>query len=540
MQPDMQSNSQPNLQPNFLLFITDQQRADHVGSYGNALLQTPALDALADQGWSADRFYVASPICMPNRATLMTGRMPSAHGVRHNGIALSQRATTFVERLRDAGYATALVGKSHLQNMTGIGPAWPPASGKLARGEAWRPEPGDYDQEWGPMWRDHPGHDVKTPFYGFDTVRLALDHGDQVGGHYARWLAREHPEVRRLWGPEHAFSTPDFVLTQHRQAWRTRVPEECSTTAYIGDQTIAQLRRHATGQAPFFIQCSFPDPHHPYTPPGKYWDQYRPDDVKLPESFHASQAAHHHPPPHVAWLYRQRDLNMAVKHTPAVFACTEREAREAIALNYGSISHIDATIGRVMQALRDTGLDENTVVIFTSDHGDFFGDHQLLFKGPIHYQSLIRTPFIWRDPQALPAAARSQALCSTADIAATVLARAGVPAYNGMQGQSLLPLMSGATETVRDALLIEEEGQRTMFGFPGRTRMRTLQTARHRLSVYADADWGELYDLHEDPHELRNLWHDPAAEARRGELLMALSQTMIRHAETSPNPTAIA
>lgn len=528
------------MQPNFLLFITDQQRADHLGSYGNAIVRTPELDALAAQGWSADRFYVASPICMPNRATLMTGRMPSVHGVRHNGIPLSQRATTFVERLRGAGYATALVGKAHLQNMTGNGPAWPPAGGDGTQGEAWTAEPGDYDQEWGPLWRTDPAHDLDMPFYGFGRVALAVDHGDQVWGHYERWLAQEHPEARRLWGAEHALPAPEFELTRHHQAWRTRVPEECSTNAYIGDQTIALLREHAAGGKPFFIQCSFPDPHHPFTPHGKYWDMYRPEDVELPASFHACAAPGHRPPPHVAWLHEQRDRNQAVKHTPAIFACTEREAREAIALNYGSISHIDATIGRVMQALRQTGLDRNTVVIFTSDHGDYLGDHQLLLKGPVHYQSLIRTPFIWRDPQAAPAAPRSQALCSTADIAATVLARAGLPAYNGMQGQSLLPLMSGAATAVRDAALIEEEGQRTMFGFAGRTRMRTLQTPRHRLSVYADADWGELYDLQEDPHELRNLWSDPAAAALRGELLMTLARSMIRHAETSPHPTAIA
>lgn len=528
------------LQPNFLLFITDQQRADHVGSYGNAMLRTPALDALAEQGWSADRFYVASPICMPNRATLMTGRLPSVHGVRHNGIPLSQRATTFVERLRSAGYCTALIGKSHLQNMTGKAAVWPPAGSAAWQGEAWAAEPGNYEQEWGPLWRTEPGHDLDTPFYGFERVALAVDHGDQVWGHYERWLARTHPEVRRLWGPEHALPTPDFELARHHQAWRTRVPEECSATAYIGDQTVAQLRQQAASGQPFFIQCSFPGPHHPYTPHGKYWDMYRPEDVALPESFHASAARDHQPPPHVAWLHRQRDESQAIKHTPAVFACTAREAREAIALNYGAISHIDATIGRVMQALSDTGLGANTVVIFTSDHGDFFGDHQLLFKGPIHYQGLIRTPFIWRDPQALPAAARSQALCSTADIAATVLARAGLPAYNGMQGASLLPLMAGHKSQLRDALLIEEEGQRTMFGFTGRTRMRTLQTARHRLSVYADADWGELYDLQEDPHELRNLWRDPAAAAWRSELLLALSQAMIRNAETSPGPSALA
>ena len=105
--------------PNFLFIITDQQRADHLGAYGNAIVQTPHVDSLARAGFRADRFYVATPICMPNRATLMTGRMPSVHGVRHNGIELSLEETTFVDVLREAGYRTALVGKGHLQNITG-------------------------------------------------------------------------------------------------------------------------------------------------------------------------------------------------------------------------------------------------------------------------------------------------------------------------------------------------------------------------------------------------------------------------------------
>src|SRR5216684_6586151 len=103
--------------PSFLFIITDQQRADHLGAYGNAIVGTPHIDSLARAGFRAERFYVASPICMPNRASLMTGRMPSVHGVRHNGIPLSLDATTFADLLRDAGYRTAMVGKSHLQNM---------------------------------------------------------------------------------------------------------------------------------------------------------------------------------------------------------------------------------------------------------------------------------------------------------------------------------------------------------------------------------------------------------------------------------------
>ena len=105
--------------PNFLFFIADQLRCDHLGCYGNTVVRTPNIDALAKSGWSSDAFYVASPICMPNRATLMTGRMPSVHGVRHNGIPLSLQASTFVDRLRLAGYRTSLIGKSHLQNMAG-------------------------------------------------------------------------------------------------------------------------------------------------------------------------------------------------------------------------------------------------------------------------------------------------------------------------------------------------------------------------------------------------------------------------------------
>src|SRR5512138_440208 len=137
--------------PNFLLIVTDQQRWDHVGAYGNPVLRTPNIDTIAARGWLAERFYVASPACMPNRASLMTGRLPSLHGARHNGIPLSLGATTFVELLREAGWRTSLVGKSHLQNMCGFPAAWPPAERRLSR-EAEREVPGAYWQEWGPFW----------------------------------------------------------------------------------------------------------------------------------------------------------------------------------------------------------------------------------------------------------------------------------------------------------------------------------------------------------------------------------------------------
>ena len=132
--------------PNFLLFITDQQRADHLGCYGNRHVRTPAIDALAHAGWCADEFHTATPICMPNRASLMTGRMPSRHGVRHNGIELSLDEMTFVEALREAGYATAHIGKSHLQNIEVIPPGYPREGEARRHREARREGPGRHGQ----------------------------------------------------------------------------------------------------------------------------------------------------------------------------------------------------------------------------------------------------------------------------------------------------------------------------------------------------------------------------------------------------------
>ncbi len=519
---------------NFLLIVTDQQRCDHIGAYGNRIVATPHIDRLAARGWVADRFYVASPACMPNRASLMTGRLPSLHGVRHNGIPLSLGAATFVDVLKRAGWRAGLVGKSHLQNMSGKPAAWPPAARRLAR-EAQAPCAGNYEQEWGPNWRDRPGFELDLPLYGFDDVSLAVDHGDRVLGHYWRWLEQAHPDVAALAGSEHALPAPEYRLTFSGQAWRTRVPEECSTTSWIAEETIGRLRTYAAGAAPFFLQCSFPDPHHPFTPPGRFWDMYRPEDMELPASFHASID----PPPHVAWLRAQRDAGQAVKRTPAAFACDEREAREAIALNYGSIAHIDEAIGRVLRELDRLSLAQDTIVIFTSDHGDFLGDHQLLLKGPIHYQGLIRTPFIWADPLD-PAGRRSDALCSAIDLAPTILSRAGVPGYNGMQGRILDCIDQEAGADARQSVLIEDEVQRILFGFDRPPRLRTLVTQQWRLTLYANATWGELYDLAADPGECRNLWHDPAQAKVRSDLMAELIRQMTLHGETSPYASALA
>jgi arylsulfatase A-like enzyme len=462
--------------------------------------------------------------------------MPSRHGVRHNGIELSFDETTFVEALRAAGYATAHVGKSHLQNIEIIPPGYPREGQPRRKHEARREGPGRHGQEIWKRWEDDPDCDIETPFYGFDTVDLVIHHADTAYGHWRRWLRAQTREADRLIGPENAPASPGLELAKCRQAWRTRVPEELYPTAWIADRSIARLREMAKGPKPWFLHCSFPDPHHPFTPPGRYFDMAKPEDVPAPRSFHAR---HEGLAPHLRWLYEMRDTGRALKHTQALFACSEREAREAIALNYGSIACIDDAIARVMKETAVNGDGRDTVVIFTSDHGDFLGDHQLLLKGPVHYRGLVRVPFIWSDP-AGPKGQRSTALSQTTDIAPSILERAGVEPWNGIQGHSLIPVISGKRQRLRERLLIEEEGQRYYMGFPDRVRMRSVITDRYRLSLYDGVPWGELYDRREDPDELLNRWDDSASRGLRGSLSDELVRAMLEHSETSPYPTQIA
>lgn len=527
--------------PNFLLFITDQHRADHLGCYGNTIVQTPNIDRLAARGTRFENFYVTCPICMPNRATLMTGRMPSLHGVRQNGIPLPLDAVTFTELLRHAGYRTALIGKSHLQNFSAAplvhgmpepDPAklMPPASLREAR----RPAADNrlYDQEQPDTWRSEQGYEPTLPFYGFDEVAVAIGHGDQVTGHYDRWLRARHPDPDNLRGPDNALPANGDVWAP--QAWRTRIPEALYPTSFVAAETVAFLERHAAdgGDAPFFVQCSFPDPHHPFTPPGKYFDMYDPADVPAP-------AAYHHPkeklPPHVATLHAARAAGGVNKSGYTVFACTEREARGAIALNYGMITMIDDAIGQVLGAIDRLGLGDNTVIVFTTDHGDFMGDHQLLLKGALHYRGLVRVPCIWMDPGVPSAPRHAPGLAGTLDLAPSFLDRAGINPFNGMQGKPLPDIASGGA--AHDSLLIEEDQRRSYMGFPANFRARTLIADDWRLTLYSCTDWGELYNLGRDPLEFENLWDDPASRGVRDALMERLVRRMMALADASPLAT---
>jgi arylsulfatase A-like enzyme len=522
--------------PNFLLFITDQHRADFLGCYDHPVLRTPHIDSIAERGVAFDRFYVNSPVCMPNRGSLMTGRMPSVHGVRSNGIPLSMNAVTFVDLLRDAGFRTALIGKSHLQNFTSWAPIIKRASPREgfhepSRGltQALRHDLADpkYEQETPDYWNAKDAR-VRTPFYGFDHVTLVRAHGDEPGGDYDRWLDSRHPKARSLLGQKNSLPH-DYVVPQ---AFRTAIPEELYVTNFLGDSACTYLDERAKDDAPFFLMVSFPDPHHPFNPPGKYWDMYKPEQFPVPEAFTRNDWT---PPALVQNIFKERETGKANLSGMNTIGVSAREAQEARALTCGMIACVDDAIGAVLAALDRSGRRDDTVVIFTSDHGDHLGDHRLMLKGAEQYQSIVRVPFIWSDPQAGARLKRSGALGSTMDIGATVLERARIEPASGMQARSLLPAAAGAT--VRENVFIQYDHQHPSPGTEVPPRVHTLIDQRYRLSVFHGTGWGELYDLEEDPGEFDNLWDDPAHSKTRARMTERLLHAEIEHVDRVPLPT---
>ena len=515
--------------PNFLFIITDQHRADHLGCYGNEVVRTPNIDAIAARGTQWSRFHVANPICMPNRASIMTGRMCSLHGARHNGIALSKDQTTFVELLRDAGYSTGLIGKSHLQSFTGQ-----PATNTFEAAEG-RHEPSsglrdaqknnrhgsDYDLENKFFWDRPLSERTKDGYYGFDHVEVVADHADLACGDYLLWAREQRADFDDLVGPENALPHDGIRAPQ---VWRTSVPEELYSTTWVADRSEAWLSERAQDEAPFFLQMSFPDPHHPFTPPGKYWDMYDPADIALPASFGKGDL------PPIRAMNDAMKAGTDPRDSQSPFAVTAEEAQAITAMTYGMITMIDDAIGRVMARLDELGLADNTVVIFTSDHGDYMGDHGLMLKLLLHFQGLIRVPFIWSDPAREASGRTDDGLASSIDISATILERAGIQAFNGIQGRDLL------STRPPEAIIVEEDSQRVMTGFDRPQRVRTVVTDRYRMSLREGEDWDELYDLDSDPHELRNLYDDPGARAVRTEVTEIMLRRMIELQDRSPLP----
>lgn len=510
---------------NILLVTTDQQRADHLGFAGDPTVRTPNLDALASASRVFRRAHVANPTCMPNRASIVTGRLPSSHGTRVNGLALDRDAETFARALRRDGYRTALIGKSHLQP---LGHGEDEVNRLLAGG----PRRDAVDRDWPEGWDTFEHIDrhrrgwVEMPadYYGFDHVLLTGGISAAAGGHYHHWLLEQGFDPATHLGVANARRRSALW----DQVFQPDVPEELYTTSYITDRSLDFLDTAARLEQPFLLWCSFPDPHHPFAPPGDYFDRYDPSAVTLPPTF---DDTHERSMPHLRAMIERRG-------EPAgpfsAWAPTEAQLREALAAQYGSIEMIDDAVGRLLGRLTALGLDGDTIVVFTSDHGDLFGDHGLLLKHAVHYDACTRVPLTIRVPGIAPGV--TDALVSSLDLSHTLLDLCDVPIHGGAQGHSLVPCLSDPKARVRDALLIEEDELFGVTGLPGPVRMRTLLTDSARLTVYAGTEEAELFDHTTDPEERRNRHADPDAGSLREAMRARLIELLLRAADESRTP----
>jgi arylsulfatase A-like enzyme len=462
---------------NILVIITDQQRSDHMSCAGNQILKTPNIDSIGNNGVRFTNYFCASPICMPNRASFFTGAYPSVHGTRSNGINLNPNLKTITETLRKQGYHTASIGKLHFNFYA---PSYKKKVKSLESIQDWM---------FGNIKSPFP-----TPYYGFDEVVLTTGHGDVCSGTYIEWL--EEKQYEKL----------DFMKNRMRAIfdyyYETILPEELYPTTYITEKTVEFLETYSekdNDKKPFFLHCSYNDPHHPVCPPGRYKDIYKPENIKLPSNFNDGKNLLNHE-------FLGQYLSSKYTHLMPQ-KVEENVAKEFIALTYGSITMIDDSVGKILNTLEKTGMADNSIVIFTSDHGDFCGDHGLILKGPAHFRSLINMPLLIKVP-GLTETSISEALVSTVDLPKTILNLLHIKERDHpelMQGRDITPILKNPNKKVRRQLLIEhdEELSKDMV-----MRLRTLVTEDNRLTLYDGYDnFGDLFDYKHDPGEITNLWN---------------------------------
>ncbi|HKU35795.1 MAG TPA: sulfatase-like hydrolase/transferase, partial [Paenarthrobacter sp.] len=262
-------------------------------------------------------------------------------------------------------------------------------------------------------------------------------------------------------------------------------------------------------------------------------DLYDPGDLPLPLGFEQDHAAS---PEHIRTMIEHRGTPNP--DPTMTWAATPEQYRHAAAAQYGLITMMDEHIGRILDELERQGLAEDTIVVFTSDHGDLFGDHGLMLKHFVHYRAVTNVPLLVHVPGGIPG--RSDALVSSADIAPSLLELTGSAGFRGIQGRSLVPLLTGEAAQHRNALLVEEEQPFGLDGLPGPVRIRTVITKEGRLTRYFGTDIVELYDHRSDPGELVNLSGNPSAAGLEDRLLRTMLEEMAGVADEGTAPTAAA
>jgi len=481
--------------PNILFITADQQRADCFGFQGRAV-KTPHLDQMARDGTVFSACITPNVVCQPSRASILTGILPMTHGVHDNGIDLDPKIgeNGFAGRLSKAGYDTGFVGKAHFSTFHTFEPTGTP---ECVRSSA------SYGEDW------------YGPYMGFDHVELTvightwwLPEKPPAGLHYERWYyADGHGEEKnRLL---HSGYPGDIAV----QTWESELPSVWHNSTWIADRSIEYMRNHQ--DEPWCLWASFPDPHHPFDAPAPWSRMHHPDEVDLPE--HRTRDLDRRP-----WWHRAAvespikgkfgDIRSNYSRIPPQ---SDDGLRKIIANTYGMISLIDHNVGRILGALENMGLSDDTIVIYSGDHGDWLGDHGLILKGPMFYEGLLRVPMIVRGP-GVPTGHTIGEPVSSLDIPASLMDWAGAEQPPEWHSRSLRPLLSDAGES-RDFAYSEWELLAQRVGV--QLSLQCARTKTHKLTYEAMSGDGELYDLVNDPYEMDNLWNDPSVAAAQKELM---------------------
>ncbi len=445
--------------PNVILITADHLRYDTLGRHGDPVIQTPHIDALACRGVALSNFFVQSPVCQPSRASIMTGRYPRHTGVKWNGCALNENEVTLPQVFEQAGYRTACIGKHHVHQRK-----------------------------------------FKDAFDHMAANHIRRNWSERADGDYTVHDPNEFEQYVRDRGYEYrtGYALPSFRAKLG--AAPSDLPDDCHIDAYVGMKACDWIAEQG-GAEPFFLWCGFYGPHHPYVPSGRFAHMYAPGDVP---AFHRAHDDIEKKPVEYK-LYCQERNHKYRGFTKA----SDETFRKMKAAYYGMVSQIDWKVGEIMAALERRGLLGNTVVVFTSDHGEFLGDHGIPAKAPFLLDCMLHVPCFIAAP-GLPAGNSADALAESVDLLPTLASLAGIAAPECVQGFDLTRLLMGDAAQVRDAAQAEAVDK------------KCIRTHEWKLVHYPGKPYGELYHIPSDPRELSNEY------ATRPEVVEALTLRLYR------------
>ena len=473
--------------PNVLLITADQMRADCLSAAGHPVVQTPRLDALAGEGaLFLNHFGVAAP-CGPARASLLTGLYTANHRAVNNGTPLPRRHSNLALEVRRAGLDAFLMG--YTDNA---------------------PEPGEFPPE-SPDFRHHQG-----VLRGFHPLNFWRDNADMEWIAALRRKGHDIPE-----NPADIYLPPNPAPDGKFIRAAARYSAEDSDTAFAADRALDFIRAR---RGDFFLHIVFYRPHPPFIAPAPYNEMYGDSPAPVRGASPAEEAARH--PFLAAWLARQDDETRRAKAgIPAPTAASDEEGRMMRAVYFGLVSEVDFHVGRILDGLKEAGKESETLVIFTSDHGEMLGDHFCWGKGG-WLDSSQHVPLVIRDPRANRRGVRTDALTESVDVAPAILDWLGLDIPPALDGESLLPLARGeppprewrkAATWEFDFRDLDARCFAPEFRRPPDLRAMTVRRSRRWKYVRFNGLPPLLFDLERDPGEFDNLAPRPDFAAQCAE-----------------------